>query len=322
MRGFKKVLAVSLLLGSSVYGLDHTYELTPYVGKNFTDSKLNMSDPTVVGVNFDTYFSENFGIRVGYERLMGLEKETSLRTNAVTSSSSNSNNSCDFDMEDDIDINRFSLNAMVRYAIPGTSLTPYLFAGLGNEFCADGDCSSVWTKNFGLGLGYDINCDWKLSPEVKIVNRDRDCGDESENLTDVVASLGVSYKFGKPNVVDRVVVQQVPVDRIVMQRVEVPVETCRIPTNFKDRCDNSYYIQVAGFYLCPTCPPRIKDKALLRKLKGSGYNYSVHTTTTKTGDRVGKVLIGPYRCKKNAFAEICKIKKYFRCDAFVYSKRR
>ncbi len=330
----KNIFITIMLLGSSMFGLDHTYELTPYVGKNFTDSKLKMNDPTVIGINFDTFFNRNFGVRFGYERLLDMERETnSLAATSVTGNG-NSNNgngsSCNYGMGDDFSMNRVSFNGIFRYPIDNTILIPYIYAGLGSEFCTDGDCSSTWTRNLGLGLGIDVSCNFMIMPEIKVLNRDGKCNGDDESLTDVVATLGLAYKFGKPNIIQKVVTKkiEIPVERIVTRTIEVPVETiievetCKIPTKFKDRCDNSYYIQIAGFYLCPTCRPKIRDKELLRKLKNSTYRYSVYAATTKNGDRVGKVLIGPYRCKRDAYKKICEIKKYFKCDAFIYEKLR
>lgn len=292
------------VLATSVMARNFTYELTPHVGKNFMDSNYRMGDSTVLGLNFDTFFTDNFGLRVGYDRLLDMEVDES----------------------DDATINRFYFNGIARYKVPNYAVTPYVFAGIGHESCEDNDCPSAWFKDIGLGLGLGISCNMKISPEIKVVNRERKCGTDCDNLTDVVATLGATYSFGEPEVIEKVVKVNVPVEKIVTKEVrvpvevEVPVETCNVPTKFKDRCDNSYYIQVAGAPLCPTCEPKIRDKKLLRKLQNGGYNYHVHGAVTKSGDRVAKVLIGPYQCKRDAYAEICHIKKEFQCDAFIYSK--
>jgi hypothetical protein len=347
MRGLKKIAVASLLIGTALFSADNSYAITPYVGKNFTDSKLNMNDPTVIGLNFDTFFNEYVGLRIGYERLLDMERDgvtipyLGLRsyTGDYSGSYTGQNNlgnanqgTCNFGMKDKLAMNRVSVNGIFKYDIAHTLLTPYVFAGIGNEFCEDGDCRSSWTRNLGLGMGVHVNCKLDISPEVKLINRDRDCGSESKNLTDITATLGATYKFGQPKVVERVITNrvEVPVERIVTKRVEVPVERvvikevpmCKIPKKYKDRCDNSYYIQIAGFKLCPTCKPILRDKNLLGKLRNSNYKYTTHAATIKGGKRVGKVLIGPYRCKRDAFRDLCNVQKYFKCDAFVYSKRR
>lgn len=291
-------------LTTSILAKDFSYELTPYVGKNFMDSNYRMGDATVLGLNYDTFFTNNFGVRVGYERLLNIEVDDS----------------------DDATMNRFYFNGIARYQVPNYALTPYMFAGFGHESCEDNDCPSAWFKDFGLGIGIGLTCNLKISPEVKVVNRERKCGTDCDNLTDIVATIGATYAFGEPKVIERVVRVNVPVEKIVTREirvpveVEVPVEVCNVPTKFKDRCDNSYYIQVAGTTLCPTCEPKIRNKKLLRTLRDGGYHYEVHEATTKDGDRVAKVLIGPYQCKRDAYAKICHIKKEFKCDAFIYSK--
>jgi len=299
----KRVIVFLMLLSTLLSAQKYIYELTPYIGKNFMDNKYRMGDSTVLGLNFDTFFHNNFGLRVGYERLLNMEVDNS----------------------DDATMNRFYLNAIARYKVPGYAVTPYMFAGFGHESCEDNDCPSAWFKDIGIGLGLGVSYNLKISPEVKVVDRKRNCG-YCNNLTDVVATLGATYAFGVPKVVEKVVKVKVPVEKIVTKevRVEVPVEVevpvCQVPAKFKDRCDNSYYIQIASFLLCPTCEPKIRDKKLLQKLKNSGYNYEVYEAVIKEGNRVAKVLIGSYRCKKDAYAELCHIKQEFKCDAFIYSK--
>ena len=303
----KKLLFGFALIGTlttSILAKDYSYELTPHVGKNLMDNNYRMGDSTVLGLNFDTFFTNNFGLRVGYDRLLNMEVDNS----------------------DDATMNRFYFNGIARYKIPDYAVTPYMFAGFGHESCENDDCPSTWFQNIGLGLGLGATCNLKISPEVKVVNRERKCGAGCDNLTDVVATIGATYAFGEPEVIERVVKVNVPVEKIITREirvpvtVEVPVAVCNVPTKFKDRCDNSYYIQVAGAALCPTCEPKIRDKKLLRTLRDGGYTYEVYAATTQDGDRVAKVLIGPYQCKRDAYAEICHIKKTFKCDAFIYSK--
>jgi len=298
----KRLMTLLLLISTLLSAQKYTYELSPYIGKNFMDNDYRMGDSTVAGLNFDTFFHDNFGLRVGYERLLNMEVDNS----------------------DDATMNRFYFNAITRYKVPGYDLTPYMFAGFGHESCEDNDCPSAWFRDIGLGLGVGVSCNLKVSPEVKVVDRKRNCG-TCNDLTDVVASLGATYAFGVPKVVNKVVKVKVPVEKIVTKevRVEVPVEveTCQVPVNIKDRCDNSYYIQIASFLLCPTCEVKIRNKKFLQKLKNSGYHYELYEATTKDGRRVAKVLIGSYRCKRDAYAELCHIKQEFKCDAFIYSKR-
>lgn len=268
------------------------------------DEDYRMGDSNVLGLNLDMFITEHLGLRGGYERLLKMEVDGS----------------------DDATINRFYMNAIARYHMENYAVTPYIFGGVGNESCEDNDCPSAWFKNIGLGFGLDISSNFKLSPEVKIVNRDRDCASEcGDGLTDVVMTMGATYAFGKPKVVEKIVKESVMVDRIVTKEVpveiEVPVEVCKIPANFKDRCDNSYYIQVASLRLCPTCDVKIRDKRLKNRLREGGYRYELYESVTRDGDRIAKVLIGPYRCKRDAYALICDIKQTFECDAFIYAKK-
>jgi len=306
------IFIINALL-TSLLARDFNYELTPYIGKNFMDKHYRMSDSTVVGMNFDTYLSNNYGLRMGYERLLNMK----------------------VDHSDDAIINRFYINAIGKYKIKNSILAPYVFGGFGNEFCEDGDCPSAWFKNLGLGLSLDVAPNFQISPEVKVINRDRRCGIGCDNLTDYVAQIGGTYLFGQPTVINRVTRVNVPVavERIVTKevRVEVPIEiipeevstpvsTCTVPLNIKDRCDNSYYVQVASFSICPTCNPKIRDKSLLRTLQDRGYTYEAYQTTTRGKNSVLKVLIGPYRCKRDAYSDLCNIKRDFKCGAFIYSK--
>lgn len=312
LRRFTLLITAAILSVTTLYANDFRYELSPYIGKNFMDDNYRMEDSTVLGLNFDTYLNDHFGLRVGYERLLQMDAYTDS-TKTVQS--------------DDASMNRFYFNGLLKQEFEESAVTPYLFGGVGYESCEDNDCPSEWFKNIGLGVGVDLSTNFRISPEVKAVIRDRDCGDAcSDQLTDYVATIGATYLFGAPKVVEKVIKENVIVEKIVPKevpveiQVEVPVEICKIPTNFKDRCDNSYYIQIASLFICPTCEVKIRDKRLRKKLSDGGYQYELYETTSKDGDRIAKVLIGPYRCKRDAYAELCAIKKAFECDAFIYSK--
>ncbi len=306
MKQISIYLLTIMALFSTIFAKEFSYELSPYIGKNFMDKNYRMSDSTVVGLNFDTYLLNNYGLRLGYERLLNMK----------------------VDHSDDAIINRFYINAIGKYKIKNSILAPYVFGGFGHESCEDNDCPSAWFRNLGIGLSIDVARNFQISPELKVVNRDRSCGIGCDNLTDYVATIGGTYLFGQPKVINKIqkIRVAVPVEKIVTKeiRVEVPVEvipenTCTVPLNIKDRCDNSYYVQVASFTTCPTCKPKIKDKRLLNKINAIGYRYELYKTTSR-GNRVLKVLIGPYRCKRDAYSELCYIKREFKCDAFIYSK--
>ncbi|HIP60674.1 MAG TPA: hypothetical protein EYH01_09630, partial [Campylobacterales bacterium] len=116
----KKLLFGFALIGTlttSILAKDYSYELTPHVGKNLMDNNYRMGDSTVLGLNFDTFFTNNFGLRVGYDRLLNMEVDNS----------------------DDATMNRFYFNGIARYKIPDYAVTPYMFAGFGHESCEDDD---------------------------------------------------------------------------------------------------------------------------------------------------------------------------------------
>jgi len=291
-----------------VFAQDYRYHFTPYLGKNFMDSNYRMEDSFVAGFNFDSYFTPYLGIRTGYEKQLSVEIK---------------------EQGNDTTMHRFYLNLIAKNSDWFAGVTSYIAAGGGYEICGDNDCPGEWFTNISIGSEICITDQFSLTPEIKAVHRNRACDTGCDGLTDYVATLGATYAFGAPEVqVREKVLQQrveVPVDRVVTKevRVEVPVEVpmCIVPKITKDRCDNSYYIQVASAPTCPTCPQGYKDKSFLKKVKRTGYDYTVYTTTIRGGDHYSKVLIGSYRCKRDAYAKICEVKEKLGCDAFVYSKK-
>jgi len=77
-----------------------------------------------------------------------------------------------------------------------------------------------------------------------------------------------------------------------------------------------YYIQVAA--LLKHSKP---SKNFLQLIKKYGYKYTFYTTYIKKNKekiKVTKILIGPFKNKKEALNNLSKIKKYITSNAFIY----
>ncbi len=303
----KKILftsSVIALLGSGLVAGGFNNNLSFYGGYNIADSDCVVDDAPVAGANFNTFFNKNFGLRLGYERGISADLNKGAQT---------------LDGSSDVDYNRFSLNAIFKKSTPWKKWTPYLLAGGGYENYENGvtrggaSCSGQWFGDLGVGASYAINDKWSLYPEVRALYKEK-C-----ETVDVVPTLGLAYAFGGgTRVVEKVVVKE----KVVEKMLPTPVTTCPVPTNYEDRCDNSYYVQVAAELKCPTCDEGIKNIGLLNKLDSYGYQHENYVTTNESGTQVNRLLVGPYKCKKDAFEALCNIKEQIACDAFVYSKRR
>ncbi len=291
----------------------YKYELNPYVGYNWAGDDCPLDDSVGGGLNFNTFFTNNLGLRFGYERLIKAEVKSNTK---------------------ETDVNRFYLNGIYKKAEAIKGFTPYAVAGGGYEVFEDDvgkNCKSGWFADIGAGLSYSLSEHVSIGPEVKALKKN--CG----NAIDIFAGLGLGYKFGydtpvvvpdpkvirsKPEVkiVEKVVIKEVPVEKIVTKEIRVPV--CPTPVTYTDRCDNSYYVQVAAALVCPTCIDKYDNKTFLNKLKDAGYGYSLLTTKNFSGNNVTRVLVGPYQCKKDAFKALCEIKGQMGCDAFIYSTKK
>ena len=77
-----------------------------------------------------------------------------------------------------------------------------------------------------------------------------------------------------------------------------------------------YYIQVAA--LLRNSKP---NKKFLNLIKKYGYKYTFYTAYIKKGNekiKVTKVLIGPFKNRKEALDNLSKIKKYITSNAFIF----
>ena len=303
MKQFLRYLFFSFSFTIFAFAQDYRYNITPYIGYNFTDKEYWLGDSFAGGINFDTFLTNNVGIRTGYERVFSMQVKDDPRYS--------------------YHMDRFYLNLLVRNNTISNVVTPYVAFGGGYEN-GNGNIyltPDKWFYNLTVGSSICINDRLSLSPELKMMGRKR----SHNHVVDYLGTVGLTYKFGAPNIQvrERIVQQrvEVPVERIVKQRVEVPVMMCQIPKITKDYCDNSYYIQVASAPVCSSCPLGYKNRKFLHKIKSHGYDYSLFKTRIASGQYYTKVLIGPYRCKKTAYKHLCKIKKDLGCDAFVYRKK-
>ncbi len=79
----------------------------------------------------------------------------------------------------------------------------------------------------------------------------------------------------------------------------------------KANLKSSVYIQVGVTF--KTKP----DKKYLRKITKAGYSYKLYTLKI-SGKKATKILIGPYKNKKDARSNLMKIKKAINKAAFIY----
>jgi len=308
MKKFLFTCSAVALLSSSVLASDYTSNVNVYGGYNFADSDCVIDDAPVVGVNIETFFNKNVGVRVGYERVIDADfnKAGATTLDGGTSTS----------------VNRFAVNGMLKKSTPWHNITPYILAGGGYEDYEDGvttssgSCSGQWFLDAGIGAQVALTDRLSLNPEVRVLRKDK-C-----ETIDVVPTLGIAYAFGGgTRVIEKIVVKEV--EKIVTIATPAQtIEVCSTPINYTDRCDNTYYVQVASELSCTDCDEGIKNQALINKLDANGYTHRDFVSTNPSGTQVNRLLVGPYKCKKDAFLALCEIKKTIHCDAFVYSTRK
>jgi opacity protein-like surface antigen len=307
MKKFLFTCSTVAVIASSAIAGGYNTNVGVYAGYNLADSDCVVDDAPVVGANLNTFFTKNLGARLSYER--GIAADLNRGASTLDGSS-------------DVDYNRFALNAILRKSEPWKKLRPYLLAGFGYEDYENGitrggaSCSGQWFGDLGVGASVALNDRWSLNPEVRALFKEK-C-----ETVDIVPTLGLSYAFGGgTRVVEKVVVKEKLVEKVVSAPAPI-VSSCPVPTNYEDRCDNSYYVQVAAELKCPTCDKGIQNIGLLNKLDSLGYTHENYVTTNDSGTEVNRLLVGPYKCKRDAFEALCKIKEEIACDAFVYSKRK
>ena len=310
MKKFLFTCSAVAVLSSSLLASDYTSDVNVYGGYNFADSDCVVDDAPVFGANLNTYFNDNVGVRVGYERVIDADFN---RANATTLNDDSSTS-----------VNRFAVNGLLRKATPWHKISPYVLAGGGYENYENGvktptgSCAGQWFLDAGVGANVALTNRLSLNPEVRVLRKDK-C-----ETIDVVPTLGLAYAFGGgTRVIEKVVLKEVPVEKVVTIAAPIQtVEVCAVPVNYTDRCDNTYYVQVASELKCSDCDQSIKNLSLLNKLDANGYKHRDFVSTNPSGTQVNRLLVGPYQCKKDAFEALCEIKKTIQCDAFVYSTKK
>jgi ribosomal protein L19 len=314
MRKFIIACAAAAALSTVVVADNYSSNIHVFGGYNIADSDCVFEDAATAGVNAETFFNKNVGLRAGYERVFDADLNSAKGATIADGSTS-------------VDINRFSLNGVVQKSTPWHKITPYILAGGGYESYEDVvtgsngvTCGGQWFADAGVGAKVALTDRLSLRPEVRALYKEK-C-----ETIDFVPTLGLAYAFGgATRVVEKVVVKEVvkevPVEKVVTIAAPV-VDTCAVPTNYTDRCDNTYYVQVASELKCVDCDQGIKNMALINKLDAHEYNHRNVVTTNNSGTQVNRLLVGPYRCKKDAFEALCEIKKTIKCDAFVYSTKK
>ncbi len=314
MKRFLFTCSTVAVLSSSLVAGNYTSDVNVYGGYNFADSDCVVDDAPVFGANLSTYFNDNVGARVSYERVNDADFN---RANATTLNGNSSTS-----------VNRFAVNGLLKKATPWHKISPYILAGGGYENYENGvktpsgSCSGQWFLDAGIGANVALTDRLSLTPEVRALRKDK-C-----HTIDVVPTLGLAYAFGGgtrviEKIVTKEVIKEVPVEKVVTIAAPVKtVEVCATPTNYTDRCDNTYYVQVASELKCADCDQSIRNISLLNKLDENGYKHRNFVSTNPSGTEVNRLLVGPYRCKKDAFEALCEIKKTIKCDAFVYSTKK
>jgi opacity protein-like surface antigen len=312
MKKFLFACSAVAMLSSAVVASDYTSNVNVYGGYNIADSDCVIDDAPVFGLNYHTFFNDNVGARLSYERVV----DADFNNGATTLSGNGTSTS----------VNRFALNGVLKKAKAWHKITPYILAGGGYENYEDGvraanggSCSGQWFLDAGVGAAIALTDRLSINPEVRALRKDK-C-----ETIDIVPTIGLAYAFGgaKTRVVEKVVVKEVPVEKVVTITAPAKVvDVCPVPTNYTDRCDNTYYVQVASELKCTDCDEKIKNMALIHKLDAHGYTHRNFVSTNPSGTQVNRLLVGPYRCKKDAFEALCEIKKTIQCDAFVYSTKK
>ena len=320
----KKITAIfftALIFNTTAINAETKYQVTPYVGYNFNDSDSELKDHLGVGVSLDTFLNERYGIRLGFEnwinaKYKGYPVSTGMK---------------------DTDIYRYYVNGVVNASDVFQTyfdIAPYLFGGIGYED-VDKGCigeESQGFTNVGLGIRFPLSDDISIVSEAKAIQKWK-----SKDV-DVVGNIGVGYSFGQYST-KAVTSPQPKVTAEPKQREEKIIIYNQFPNSYqntsasvksecpygrnipksKNICDNRNYIQVAAKLKCLP-DEQFYDKNLLNKIKRLGYNYIIYNTTNRAGNKVSKVLIGPFRCFKDARSKLCKIKRSIAKDAFVYRK--
>ena len=81
----KKIILASLAILGSIQLSAYTYEVSPLIGKNFTENGSLVDDSTAFGIRINKYISEDNAIMFGYTRINGADYKSSSITKNVKS---------------------------------------------------------------------------------------------------------------------------------------------------------------------------------------------------------------------------------------------
>lgn len=310
-------ISVACLLVLSANLMASGGEVIAEIGTNIADDNGALDDAMTFGLKYHHYFTDNFGLQAGYNRISAAEYKWSP---TVT----------------ETDVDRFYLNALYEPPVALAEIRPYFLLGGGYESVsnkADGEASQAFIDG-GLGAKYAISNDIDVLAEAKVIQKV-----DSKDI-DKVATLGVGYKFGDkartvshqpmgtssdvtpfapleqgamlipatnadledsgnlPEVGEAIAFETLP----AQEQMQVPQTNTMQP---------GYYVQVKAF------AQNKPNNAFFSDISNSGYNYILHSAAVK-GKNVTKVLVGPYASYEAAKAESSKIKTNIAHDAFVY----
>ncbi len=327
-------VAVSVL--STIAYAGPRYEVTPYVGKkiyNYSEDSPRFDDgEALVGVKANAYIKPQVSVQLAVEA----SKENAMvkvgEPNAWT------------------DLERGMLN--LQYDIPTkgklSRVTPYVLGGIGYERLHKSEAStnvdSQAFYNAGAGLRYSVN------QRVDVVAETRAIMKVEDQDKDIIATVGVGYKFGndcnalsladlkkrtpkvvkivEPVVASPIVAPKVepvsatpvitePVSEVISTRVEYDsgvVDMCQEGGAVDESCPagRDLSANVEGYFVQVIALRKNSPDVIASRLDAKGYTY----TFKEEGDMT-RVLVGPYESRSAAVSALRGLKK-IRKDAFIY----
>ena len=158
-----------------------SFEVSPFGGYNFFESRQNLEDRPVFGARLGYNFTENFGIEaVGEYIRTGVDDkaETWRKEGQFTSPI------------DDVDITSYHLDLLYHF-MPEKKFNPFIAAGYGfANYSPEINSRDMAIINFGLGAKY-----W-LTDNIAFRFNLRDNMVYDETIHNVEATVGIVFAFG------------------------------------------------------------------------------------------------------------------------------